>query len=904
MAQTLGTAYLGGEPGAVTTTFTAKGTWDATATPGRRGLLPYKAASSIGTTSKSENTATTPWKVLTNIFVGPALAADAGYTGTIDLILAVVEANADADFYTALHVWVAVGETNVVRSTLLSNYAENTTNEWPTTATGIALQSAQALSGAWSEGDHIIVEFGYISRNSHTTSRAGTTNIGSNSATGDLTVGSTNTALNPTITFNPALTMAAPDNDLVGSATVIGSLPYTVSNVKQSYATGESGSGGPQRDPFISGSSFAAERTLWWYYEPDAPETLTIHVDGSDGNLYVAVFEEDAATLVTSAADGQDIGYALNPSSGTPLVVNITAPVYILIGYDAITPGTPGLTDLSITGSGGTGAPDNNTCADAEDIASLPHSETVDTTGDDSTDAGDPAVSALGAGTPHNTIFYTFTPGSTTYYRARVEDAGGETFVAVYTGICGSLVEVESNTGDSPAAVWIGTMGTEYTIMFGSVDAGGGDLAVVVETLPAEETEDIIPSKEFSFGGHGRNSGNYGIVGASDFNYLIGIFNNASAEPSISQNGNVFAMVSFIAGDQSIGDFTNFIWIEDTYNVRLQWPGASGLQTETVEVPYTPVYIGEPADGVQPTRSTWGFQAWAVAVRTSSFDPNVGTFAADGYIALQYNDEVLIEHNNIVLGRGLSDDSMLKLGVSPRVDLDSVWIAKGIDLPSTGEYGIQGRPTNRSLLFFDPFDAVNIGWVTWNFFTSDRPYSNPNAGRDGAGDYALSQFMDDPAVAAPLAPTEEFPSRALSGLYRSDIEFTDCADVHTVAYSVTSGLLLEFLVDGTAGACAFQIALDVREYFVLTGSYSSPTRFNTGTYSGPSGPYTWTANVTMPASTEAIAVYEVTPVLIPVDCSECPEETEGEPIEVTLASYDTSISTIRWLRRAPHTRVQ
>lgn len=335
MPQTLGTGYYGDSP----VDFTPKGSWNATASPSNRAISPRPYGITSTTTAKSETTATNPWRVLCQMLPSDPLTAEASYSGTFDFILGLLESDAAADFYTSLHIWVSIGDTDVVRTTLLSNYSEDTTNEWPTTAAGLALQSAQAISGTWQLGDRVVVELGFVSRNSVTTSRTGTIRVLSDPAVGDLTVGSTSvTILNPTFTFNPALTLAAPANDLIDDATEITDYPYTVT-LPQQYATGRSGNGASQRDPFVGmGLTTALSHSLWWTFTADRTATLHIDIDGSVGaGLRVSVFENlSAATIKTSAADDADMASAVDPSAETPLDVAVVegSTYYVMVGYD------------------------------------------------------------------------------------------------------------------------------------------------------------------------------------------------------------------------------------------------------------------------------------------------------------------------------------------------------------------------------------------------------------------------------------------------------------------------------------------------------------------------------------------------------------------------------------------
>jgi hypothetical protein len=107
---------------------------------------------------------------------GPLAAQTIG--GNLDGVLGVLESNVAADFAWHLHVYVAQGDSDTPRATLITDYVETTSNEWPTTATFRALASAQALSASISAGDRLVVEIGYVALNASATSRTGTLNYG------------------------------------------------------------------------------------------------------------------------------------------------------------------------------------------------------------------------------------------------------------------------------------------------------------------------------------------------------------------------------------------------------------------------------------------------------------------------------------------------------------------------------------------------------------------------------------------------------------------------------------------------------------------------------------------------------------------------------------------------------
>lgn len=196
---------------------TIRGAWDDSAGAVTRALSTSKTGGgSFTTVARAETNASNTWDVLLYRGVSGPLAAQT-ISGTVDVVIGALESNSAADFYWHIHIYATQGDSDTPRGTLLTDYVENTTNEFPTTATGRALQSAQALTSlAVSAGDRLVVEIGYIARNSVTTSRTGTINYGTQLSANpfgdasDLTSGSTNvTTLAGFISFSGTVSEAA-----------------------------------------------------------------------------------------------------------------------------------------------------------------------------------------------------------------------------------------------------------------------------------------------------------------------------------------------------------------------------------------------------------------------------------------------------------------------------------------------------------------------------------------------------------------------------------------------------------------------------------------------------------------------------------------------------------------------
>ena len=177
--------------GVAYTPATIRGAWDKTTGHVVCGANTAKDLSSIGgplSIGIAETVNTTDYDVLLLRCVSAPLAANCSFAGTLNVMMGVQESATDADMAYYIHAFVTQGDTDTIRGTLLANYADPNTNEWGTTALGKALTAAQSLSAvAALTGDRIVVEIGYRSRNTTTSTRTGTIWYGGNGS--DLTGG-------------------------------------------------------------------------------------------------------------------------------------------------------------------------------------------------------------------------------------------------------------------------------------------------------------------------------------------------------------------------------------------------------------------------------------------------------------------------------------------------------------------------------------------------------------------------------------------------------------------------------------------------------------------------------------------------------------------------------------------
>jgi hypothetical protein len=191
---------------------TFRGAWDNTASAVTKRLdASQKPATTITSLTVAETSTDTEYDVLLYRGVSGPLKAGTIGTGTVNLCVGVDTTSASADMHWHVHIYVTQGDSDTVRGTLLSDYRESAgTNEWPSTDAAKALNSAQSLSSvSVSDGDRIVIELGYVARNSDSTSYSGELFYGCGGL-GDLAVdGTAVSTLNGYIDFSETLTGTA-----------------------------------------------------------------------------------------------------------------------------------------------------------------------------------------------------------------------------------------------------------------------------------------------------------------------------------------------------------------------------------------------------------------------------------------------------------------------------------------------------------------------------------------------------------------------------------------------------------------------------------------------------------------------------------------------------------------------
>lgn len=158
---------------------TLKGAWDAVPTARAFMMSTVKFGGLIAQAQEAETTATAPFSTFLLRGISSKLSAQT-ISGDVNVVLGAAEGIADSDFFWHIHIYVTQGDTDLVRGTLLANYRESGSNEWPTGGTAIALQAPPALTPVVvTAGDRLVVEIGFVARNVTTSGRNGTVWYGS-----------------------------------------------------------------------------------------------------------------------------------------------------------------------------------------------------------------------------------------------------------------------------------------------------------------------------------------------------------------------------------------------------------------------------------------------------------------------------------------------------------------------------------------------------------------------------------------------------------------------------------------------------------------------------------------------------------------------------------------------------
>ena len=382
------------------------------------------------------------------------------FGGTLDVVIATTESNADADMYWKLYLWVSVGATDVVRGVLLDYEEAAGANEWTTTATGRGFVTPQALAAiACQDGDRLVAEIGYIAYNVLGASRFGTLRHGAQNGgvpSADLSVGSTTvtTQAGFLLFSQPVELGPAPINDACSAPINIPSLPYSGSfDIR--YATQE------VDDPQATSGGFPDNQTIWWTYTPATSHTAVALLLG-DGPISLSVWTGSCGNFVEVDSDAEAFSYNTYPAYVSWAAVAGVSYTLMIAGLDAnLFP--PTTITLAVYDAANVPTTDGDLYVGNQEIFLY--------------DAGTGALKAL------IDVAFNDVPSDGAFFDDRfIVTAFGNNFIRHYTPDLASLSSYDVSPGDRPLSITVDQTGVFYV---GHVGDAGNTITPAVGTAPS-----------------------------------------------------------------------------------------------------------------------------------------------------------------------------------------------------------------------------------------------------------------------------------------------------------------------------------------------------------------------------------------------------------------------------------
>ena len=263
-------------------------------------------------------------------FVTPPLAAQT-LTGTFQWCFGVqatwltgVSESNDSIVRYKLHVYIAQGQSHLVRTTLINNVVDSV--DFPGTAGQVwrSLAAAQAVAGSILEGDVIVVERGFRVISSPTPAptyppsdmtKVRWRSSGADNTFADAVAGDTVTNRAPWVEFSMTLTEqappAAPANGTCATAIAIPALPYQSPDIDTTAAPG-------------------TEREVWWSWVAPTSDHVYFHTFGGNSNVTIAVFKNGCGVLTPVTPTRYDTRQAAHRSQSTALFLAVAGTAYLI----------------------------------------------------------------------------------------------------------------------------------------------------------------------------------------------------------------------------------------------------------------------------------------------------------------------------------------------------------------------------------------------------------------------------------------------------------------------------------------------------------------------------------------------------------------------------------------------
>ncbi len=292
-----------GGDGVVSPPVTWRGGWDQTTSATNNIIDPQQFNGLTSIRTIVELSIVDPFKVALQRWCTRPLAAQT-ISGTLDFIIGVRESLSTGNMNWKVYAYARVGVSDVVRGVLL-DYEDNTT-EWPTTVTGMSLPGGPAAlsSVAIQDGDTVVIEMGYIARNTTGSSHSGSMRSGSMLPPGglpldpmpDLTVGSTNVTTEAgTITFSHTFVYLPPANDSFAGARILTASEVITQDLMHATWNDE------EPTPCNGGAStlYARHSSVWYQWDCPVSQNCTVIAEILDG-----LFTFDTVLMVLTGTPG------------------------------------------------------------------------------------------------------------------------------------------------------------------------------------------------------------------------------------------------------------------------------------------------------------------------------------------------------------------------------------------------------------------------------------------------------------------------------------------------------------------------------------------------------------------------------------------------------------------------
>jgi hypothetical protein len=255
-----------------------------------------------------------------------------------------------------------------------------------------------------------------------------------------------------------------PPGDFCSVPKVIESLPYQ--DTMSTLSATESLS-----DPLVPCAGETVYHTVWYSFTPTDSTYIMADTSGSDYDTVLAVWTGDCDQPINAGCSDDSGGTA-----ASRVIFAASAGTTYLIEVGSYIDGGGSTSVLSVVEV--SPPPANDECASPKVIGSLPYYDVTSTLTATSSPS-DPVFPCVVGGRAFNTVWYSFTSGSTAEIQVDTVESNYDTALGVFEGACGSLAAVACDDDSAPdytsRAMFNAQAGVTYLISVGSYYDGGAD---------------------------------------------------------------------------------------------------------------------------------------------------------------------------------------------------------------------------------------------------------------------------------------------------------------------------------------------------------------------------------------------------------------------------------------------